>query len=161
MIIWAVNGISKAYIVTKSLNSSPLLINMAQDKKKSLTIWSYVKPFYWMMRYFGVGPFSIVGDVQNRRIRTRPCDVLLLLIALSIQIYILYLNVTVDLSLSRTSTFLIDKGAHLIEIFKAFNVVSGTCSFAFCGKKVWKIFCRCSEIDSEVCCIAQCFMMAT
>lgn len=123
---------------------------MQQSATKNLQIWNIVKPYYWVLRFFGLAPFSIRGDIKNGIIKTGISDVLYMLVALIIQSYVLYINITIDLSLSRTSSFLIDRGAFLIEIFNAGNVLIGTCFYAICRKRIWRIFRNCYEFDGEV-----------
>lgn len=123
---------------------------MAKEPKSNDTIWTLVKPYYWVLKFFGLGVFSIDGDINNGRIKTRFYDVLSTCIALVFQTYVLYINITFDLSLSRTSSFLIDKGAHLIEIFNACNVIAGSLLFGFHRKRIWGILRKCHEFDVEV-----------
>lgn len=122
--------------------------NMKQQK--SFVIWEVVKHYYWLQRTFGLAAFSIKGNITDGRITTGPLEVLHFLIIVSLQLYVLYLNIIFDLSLSRTNSFLIDKGAHAIEIFNGFNVAMGTCLYAIYRKRIWKVLRKCHEFDEEV-----------
>lgn len=140
--------ISLTDIIKSSRSSLPLV--MSQNLKKNFTIWNILSPFYWLIRCFGLAPFSIVGDPRIGKIKTGLVDILFMLLWMAVQFYVVYVNITMDLSLSRTSSFLIDKGAHLIEIFNACNVLAGTCFYALCRKRIWRIFRTCHEFDEEV-----------
>lgn len=116
----------------------------------NFNIWNIVKPFYWIMKFFGLASFTIVGDVRDGKIKTRLRDVLHMLVVLTSQVYIVYINVIYDMSLSRTNSILIDIGAHFVEIFNGFNVLLGTLIYAVFRKKIWGIFRTCHEFDGEV-----------
>jgi hypothetical protein len=45
---------------------------------------------------------------------------------------------------------LIDKGAYLIEVFNAINIIFGTCLYAYHSKKVWKIMKAFEMFDAQV-----------
>lgn len=121
-----------------------------QKPKVPFTIWNAAKPIYWTLKIFGLAIYSIEGDIANGKIKTNILDVVHLLLVLVLQLYDLYINVTVDLSLSRTNKFLIDRGAHAVEIFNAINVLMGTCIYSFYRKRVWRIFQKCNQFDEEV-----------
>ena len=123
---------------------------MTKSSGKKDTIWNFIKPFHFVLKAFGLGVFTIVGDISNGKIKTRISDVLYTMFWVSIQVYVIYVNVSMDLSLSRTNSFLIDRGAHLVEIFNACNVFGGTCFYALYRKEIWKIFHICSKFDEEV-----------
>jgi hypothetical protein len=121
-----------------------------QDAQKNDSVWTVVKPFYWILRTFGLAIFSIDGDVKNGKITSNVFDFFHLSAVLGVQFYVFYLNVVEDFSLSRTSSFLIDKGSYCVEIFNALNVVFGTCLYAFYKKKVWGIFLKLYLFDEQV-----------
>lgn len=121
-----------------------------KETTTEFTNWDIVKPFYWILRTFGLATFSIDGEIANGKIKSGIWDGFHLLAVFAVQFYIFYINVTMDLSLSRTQTVLIDTGAHIIEIFNGFNVLLGTCYYTFYRKKVWGVFRKCYEFDKEV-----------
>lgn len=105
---------------------------------------------YLILRFFGLAPFSIVGDITDGKINTSILDIVHLLFILGVQIYVMRINVYNDLSLSRTSSFLIDKGAHGIEIFNGFNVFLGTFLYSAYRKRIWRILRTYHDVDKEV-----------
>lgn len=121
-----------------------------KSAKLSYTIWGVVKPVYWTLRVFGLAPYSIEGDMKHGNTKTNIWDIFHFLLVLILQFYIFYINAFVDLSLSRTNKFLIDKGAHGVEIFNSINLILGTCIYCYNRKKVWAIFQKCNEFDEEV-----------
>lgn len=90
-----------------------------QDTKKKVPIWNTVKPFYWILRAFGLAVFSIDGKISSGKIKTSFHNIVHFLVVLSVQFYVLYLNLKEDFSLSRTNSFLIDKGLLTNESFFA------------------------------------------
>lgn len=116
----------------------------------NLTVWYTVKPFYLILKIFGLGPFTVVGDIKDGKIRTRSWDVLYTMLVMGVQVCVLHLNITHDMSLSRTNSILIDIGAQYVEIFNGFNVLFGTCLYAFYRKKIWGMFLKFHEFDCEV-----------
>lgn len=125
-------------------------IHCSNMKQRPNTIWDIIKPYYRILKFFGLAVFSVKGKVVDGNIQSRPIEVLHFFFVLSIQIYVLYINIALDLSLSRTNSFLIDKGAHGIEIFNGINVVLGSCLYVFYRKRIWRIFRKCHEFDEEV-----------
>src|SRR5690349_11899927 len=115
--------------------------------KQGCTIWNLIKPLYRIEKFFGLAVFSIKGNISEGKIRTDLFDVLQFLLVLGLQVYVLYINIVIDLSLSRTNSFLIDKGAHGIEIYNGFYVVLGSCLNAINRKKIWGIFRKCHKFD--------------
>lgn len=121
-----------------------------QDTKTKASIWKVVKPFYWILRIFGLAIFSINGDIGDGKITTNFHNIFQMIIVLSAQFYLLYFNSTNDFYVGKTSSFLIDKGAYCLEIFNALNVLMGTLIFTFYRKKIWKIFSKLNVFDEEV-----------
>lgn len=114
------------------------------------TIWTYIKPYFWVSKGLGLANFSIDGDIRNGKIRTGFLDVTYFVVILGGQVYACFLNLTNDISLSRTNSVLIDGGARLIGVFNAFNVLVATFMFFLNRKKIWKIFRMLYEVDNEV-----------
>lgn len=123
---------------------------MEPNQEQTVSSWNIFKPFYWILRTFGLAAFSIEGDITNGEIKTRIHDVLHLMLVLSLQTYALYVNIKIDFSFSLTGKFLIDEGAHGLEIFNAFILVLCTCVYAFHKESIWRIIAQCSIFDIEV-----------
>lgn len=119
-------------------------------KDSNFTVWNLVKPFYWILKFFGLGVFTIDGDIEDGKIKTSIWDIFQMILVLSVQFYILHINIKFDMSLSRTSSILIDRGAHFIEIFNSLNVLLSICLYALFRKRIWRIFRKCYEFDVEV-----------
>lgn len=113
-------------------------------------VWSVIKVFYWILKPFGLAPFSIDGKIENGKIKTSRFDFCHFSLVLSVQVWVLYINFYENYSLSRTNSFLIDKGAYCIEIFNAFNVIFGSCLYAVNRRKFWAIFISFHSFDQEV-----------
>lgn len=123
---------------------------MKQHISSTTTIWDIVVPFYWVQKFFGLAVFTIKGNFKDGRIKTMPSDIIHFLVVLCLQLYVVYINFVLDLSLSRTNSFLIDKGAHGIEIFNGMHVVLGSFLYVIYRKRIWKIFRKFYEFDEEV-----------
>lgn len=121
-----------------------------EHQREIYSMWDIVRPFYYVLKMFGLAIYSVEGDLKTGRIRTRFWHVLQLMVILSIQIYVLYIKITVDMSLSKTGSVLIDAGSRLVEVFNVFNVVFGTLSYTYYRKVIWRIFRKCHEFDCEV-----------
>jgi 7tm Chemosensory receptor len=114
------------------------------------TIWTLVKPVYWMLKFTGLAAFSIDGDIRDGRIKTTKWDILwmfLVSIGLSRSLYAKTFN---DFSLSHTGSVLIDKGAYLVGIFNNFNVICGLFVFVVRRKTIWKIYAKLHKVDKKV-----------
>lgn len=119
---------------------------MKVDKKKNIS-W---KQFYWILKPFGLVPFSVVGEIEEGKIKTNFFDCVHFMLVLSVQLWVLWVNIWENYSLSRTNTFLIDKGAYFIEIFNACNVIFGSCLYVFHRRNFWNIFMKFHNFDKEV-----------
>lgn len=117
---------------------------------KVYTIWSSTKVFYYISKSFGNAPFSIVGKIENGKIRTTPRDFLVMTIRFSLLSFLIYLNVINDFSLIKTNSFIIDKANHLANILLVFNVLFAGSINAFKRKQIWSIFKQFYEFDKQV-----------
>lgn len=122
-------------------------MELAQPKH---TIWTLLKPVYFVLKISGLAAFSIEGDIQNGRIKTTKFDIFRISSVLLALMFLLYIKTNEDLTLSHTDSFLIDKGAYLVGVFNNFNVICGVLLYIVRKKMAWKIFRKLHEVDLEV-----------
>jgi len=128
---------------------------MDMKKKQSafgekFSIWTIVKYYYAFAKYFGLAPYEIEGPIESGKIKFSLWYTCFFVAALGLQSVLVYVNFKMDLSLSKTNSFLIDKGAHFVEILNVFDILLSTVINAIFRKKIWSCFRRCHEFDEEV-----------
>lgn len=114
------------------------------------TVWNFVKPFYRVLKFFGLAAYSIDGDIKNGKVKIKVFDVLYLIFILSAQAYFLNLIISLELSFNQTGNFLIDTGSHLVNIFNGIIAILVTFLYNFYREKIWRIFLASFEFDEEV-----------
>lgn len=122
-------------------------MELAQPKT---TVWTLLRPVYWILKFLGLAAFSIDGEFSNGRIRTTFWDIIWMSMCLLGLFNSLYVKTIDDIALSHTDSFLIDKGAYLVGIFNSFNVICGVVIFVLRKQDIWKLFRKLHKIDVEV-----------
>ena len=113
-------------------------------------LWLNVYLYYIAIKAFGFAGYSIDGEIHKGKIKTKFMDVAYLSLWILFEIYLIYVNVNINLSLSRTGSFLIDKGSRFVTILGVCNVLFSTIINFLFRYKIWQLFVNFYSFDHEV-----------